>query len=137
MFNNETLLKFIARRVFPGVGKFSPDGVAQLGLWDVTLKTCGNVGWLTVSRGRDSLFQVEVEGTRVKARYALPTVVQLSSHELGYGTAWAKERMWHVEGWVDADLAALFIGEFFRNFDEFIKEEDRVYKIINSYHPGV
>lgn len=85
MLNNGSVLKFIARRVFPGLGKFSPDGVAPLGLRDVTLKTWGKVGWLTVSHGRDLLFQVE--GTCVKARYALPTVVQLSSGELEYGTA--------------------------------------------------
>lgn len=45
--------------------------------------------------------------------------------------------MWRVEVRVDADLVALCIGDFFGNLDEFIKEENKVYKIINSYHPGV
>lgn len=132
MLNNESVLKFIARRVFPGLGEFSSDGVAQLGLWDVTLKLWGKVGWLTVSHGQDLLFQIEVKGTRTKARYALPAVAKLPSGELEYRTAWVKEREWLVEGWVDADFAALRIGEFFRNLDEFIREENRVYKIINS-----
>ena len=132
MLNNESVLKFIARRVFPGLGKFSPDGVAQLGLWDVTLKLWGKVGWLTVSHGQDLLFQIEVSGTLIKARYALPVAAKLPSGELKYKTAWVKEREWRAEGWVDADFVALLIGEFFRNLDEFIKAENEVYKIINS-----
>lgn len=87
MFNNESVLKLIAMRVFPGLGKFSPDGVAQLSLWDVTLKLWGKVGWLTVSHGQDLLFQVEVIGTHIKARYALPAAAKLPSGELEYRTA--------------------------------------------------
>ena len=90
------------------------------------------MGWLTVGNGQDLLFQVEIEGTRIKARYALPAVAKLSSRELEYRTTWAKEREWRVEGWVDADYVALRIGEFFRNLDDFIREGNRVCKIINS-----
>lgn len=54
------------------------------------------------------------------------------SGEPEYRAAWVKERAWRADGWVYADLAAFYIGDLFRNLDEFIKAENEVYKIINS-----
>ena len=62
MFYSGSIVKSIARRVFPDLGAFSPDQVAKLGLWDAILSTDGDAAWLTVSSGRDVLFQVETSG---------------------------------------------------------------------------
>ena len=134
MFNNESVLKFIASRVFPSMEEFSPDGNSRLGLWDITLKVGDDGAWLTVSYKKDSLFQIEVCGVYVKARYALPVVVELSSGELEYGTSWAVEREWRVGRGVDASDVATNIGFLFNNIEEFLEAEAEVYKTINS--PG-
>lgn len=131
MFNNESVMKSIARRVFPDLGAFSP-GVARLGEWDVALRADRDAAWLTVSHGRDPLFQIEVRGGRVEATYALPAVMELGNGEKEYGTAWANSRRWCVGGWPDVPRVSVEIREFFDNIDEFLEEEAKVYKILGE-----
>ena len=68
MFNSESVLGSIARRVFPDMGVFS-FGVAKIGLWGVCLSLGGGVAWLTV---RIICFGL---GSCVGAMYALPAVM--------------------------------------------------------------
>lgn len=131
MFNNESVMKSIARRVFPDLGAFS-SGVAGLGEWDVALRADRDAAWLTVSHGRDPLFQIEVRGGRVAATYALPAVMELGNGEKEYGTAWANSRRWRVDGWSDVPKVSAEIREFFNNIDEFLEEEAKVYKALGE-----
>ena len=128
MFNSESVLKSIARRVFPCMGAFSSDGEARVGLWDARLSVGQKTAWLTVSDGLDMLFQIRVQGTSVEATYALPAVMERSDGEKEYGTAWANSRRWCVGGWVDASEVSAEIREFFHNIDEFLEAEAEVYK---------
>lgn len=73
MFDNASLVKSIARRVFPDMGAFS-FGTARIGLWDACLGVGEGAAWLTVSLGQDHLFRIEVRGSCVEATYALPAV---------------------------------------------------------------
>lgn len=131
MFNNESVVKSIARRVFPGMGGFS-NGVAELGPWEVHLAVADEVTWLTVYLGRDELFRVEARKGRVKAMYALPAVMELGSGEKEYGTAWANSRHWRVDGWSDVPRVAVAIREFFDNTEEFLEEEAKVHGILGE-----
>lgn len=132
MFNNESVMKSIARRVFPGPGAFSPDRAAKLGVWDAVLHAGRDATWLTISHGRDALFRVETRGGRVEATYALPAVMERADGEKEYGTAWASSRRWRVNGWEDVPRVSVEIREFFDNTDEFLGEEARVYKILEG-----
>lgn len=128
MFNNESLVKSIARRVFPDMGVLS-SGVAEIGLRDACLSVGRGVAWLTVSLGQDHLFQIRVQGSRVEALYALPIVVD-DGDSPRYGTAWANSRRWVVTGWADVPGVSADIREFFNNADEFYAEEAKVYEIL-------
>lgn len=132
MFNNELVLKSITRRVFPDLGSFSSDGAAKLGLWDVVLNVADGVAWLTVSHGRDLLFNIKVCGNRVEATYALPAVLERADGEMEYGTAWANSRRWSVAGLEDVPGISVNISEFFENIDEFLEEEAKVYKVLEG-----
>ena len=132
MFNNESALKSIARRVFPDLGAFSPDRVAELGEWDAVLHAGRNAAWLTVRHGRDVLFRIEVHGPRVEATYALPAVMESGNGEREYGTAWANSRRWRVNGWEDAPWVSTEIRKFFNNTDEFLEEGAKVYKALEE-----
>lgn len=131
MFNNELIVKSIARRVFPGMGKFSY-GVAKLNVWDVYLSVTDEVTWLTVKLGLDVLFQIEAQDGYVVARYALPAVVELGDGEKTYGTMWANSHRWHVDGWSSIPSVAADIRKFFNNDEEFYREEAEVYKILEG-----
>ena len=131
MFDNESVLKSIARHVFPAMGSFS-DGVAKLGQWDVYLVVGDGVAWLTVQLGLDALFRIEVRGECVRAVYALPAVMEGANGEKSYGTAWAGSRRWRVGGRSDVSRASAEICEFFDNTDEFLEEEAKVYRIIDD-----
>lgn len=132
MFNNESVLKSIARRVFPDMGVFSADGEAGVGSWNADLCVGDEAAWLTVSMGLDSLFRIETRGSRVKATYALPAVVTRADGTVEYGTRWANSRQWCVDGWSDVAKASVGIQDFFKNSDEFLEEEGKVYDIING-----
>ena len=132
MFSSELVLKAIGRRVFPGMGTFSADGRARIGLWDVCLSVGDEAAWLTVSLDQDHLFQIEVWGGRVEATYALPAVVELGNGEKEYGTAWANSRCWQVGEWSDIPVVSICIQEFFSNIEEFCGEEAKVYKAIEE-----
>lgn len=131
MFNNESIVRSIARRVFPGMGKFS-DGVAKLGQWDVDLVVGDEAAWLTVRLGPDMLFQLETQNGYVGARYALPTVVTQADGERRYATMWANYRRWRVGGWSDVSSVAAGIQKFFDNDKEFCQEEEKVYEILGE-----
>lgn len=130
MFDNESLVRSIARRVFPDMGIFL-FGVAKIGLWDVCLSVGRGVAWLTVSLGRDHLFRIGVRGSRVEAAYALPIVVD-DGNNSRYGTAWANSRQWDLTGWADVPGVSDDIREFFNNANEFCAEEAKVYKILGE-----
>ena len=130
MFNNESILKSIARRVFPEMGKFSSGGVAKLGTWDVVFSSGRNAAGFTVSCGQDRLFRIEVRGPRVEATYALPAIIELGDGSREFGTEWANSRRWRVEGWSDIPKVSTEIREFFNNYDEYLEEEAKVYKIL-------
>lgn len=130
MFNNELVLKSIARRVFPDMGSFSPDRTARIGLWDAHLRSTRDSAWLTIYLGPDLLFQIELRGNRLKATYALPAVMELGDGEKEYGTAWANSRRWRVDGWDDVPRVSMEIGKFFDNIEEFLEEETKVYRIL-------
>ena len=132
MFNNESVLKSISRRVFPDMGAFSADGRARTGLWDAWLGVGDGVAWLTVGSGRDHLFRIEVRGSRVKATYALPAVMERADGTKEHGTAWGNSRRWNVDGWSDVPEISARIRKFFDNTDEFLREEHRVYEILNG-----
>lgn len=132
MLNNELVLKAISRHVFPNMGVFSADGRTRIGLRDVCLSTGDGVAWLTVSLGRDHLFQIEVRGSRVKAAYALPAVMERGDGEREYGTAFANSRCWRVHRWSDVAQVYDEIQEFFENTDEFLEEEAKVEKILEN-----
>lgn len=127
MFNNESVLKSVGRQVFPDMGLFSEYGRADVGQWSAHLCVGDEAAWLTVSIGRDFLFQIEVRGPRVEATYALPVVVAGE-----YGTAWASSRRWRVGGWSDIPKVSAEIREFFDNEDEYLEEETKVYKILGG-----
>ena len=131
MFNNESVLKSIIRRVFPDLGSFS-SGVARLGEWDAVLHAGRDATWLTVSHDRDLLFRVETRKGRVEATHALPAVMERGNGEKFYGTAWASSRRWRVDGWSDVPGVSTEIREFFDNIDEFLEEEARVYKALEE-----
>lgn len=132
MFNNESVVKSIAGRVFPGMSKFS-DGVAKLDVWDVYLTITDEITWLTVELGFDVLFQIEACGGYVTARYALPVIVKLGNGEKRYGTAWAGSRCWCVGGWSDISPVATSIREFFNNTNElFEEEEEKILKELDN-----
>ena len=128
MFNNESVMKSIARHVFPDLGAFSADGHAELGDRDVVLHTGRGATWLTVSHGRDELFRIETRGGRVEAVYALPAVMEMANGEKFHGTAWANSRRWHVGGWGDIPRVSKEIREFFDNDEEWDREEAGVRK---------
>lgn len=128
MFNNESVLKCIARRVFPNMGAFSSDGITRIDSWDACLSVDEGAAWLTVSLGRDHLFRIEVRGSRVQATYALPAVVGLGE----FGTAWAGSRCWRVGGWDEVPEVSAGIRKFFDNDDEYLEEEARVYEILEG-----
>lgn len=127
MFNNESVLESIGRRVFPDMGSFSEYGRADVGPWNAHLCVGDEAAWLTVSIGRDFLFQIETRGSQVRATYALPVVVAGE-----YGTAWANSRRWHVDGWSDIPKVSAGIREFFDNEDEYLEEENEVYRILEG-----
>lgn len=132
MFDNESIVKSVARRVFPSMGKFS-DGVAKLDQWRAYLTVADKVTWLTVKLGLDLLFQVEARNGHVEARYALPAVVELGSGEKRYGTAWAGSRRWCVDGWADIPSVAAGIRRFFNDTGGlFEKEAEKVHKILEE-----
>ena len=131
MLSNESIVKCIARRVFPSMGKFS-NGTAKLGMWEVDLVVVDEAAWLTVKLGPNVLFQIEARGRCVKARYALPAVMESSNGEMGYGTMWANSRRWDVDGWSDIPSVAVDIRKFFNNDEEFYREEVEVYKILEG-----
>ena len=134
MFNNESVVKSIARQVFPSMGKFY-DGMAKLGQWGVYLTRADKATWLTVQLGLDVLFQIEARGGRVVARYALPAVMERGNGEKFYGTAWAGSHRWHVSGWADVPSVAADIRKFFNNTDRLFEEEDeKAHKILEE--PG-
>lgn len=132
MFNNELVLKAIGRRVFPGMGVFSVDGRAKIDLWEACFSAGNEAAWLTVSAGSDLLFQVEVRGSRVKATYALPAVMELGNGEKEYGTAWANSRCWRVDGWSNIPAVSIGIQKFFDNIEEFCGEEEKVCKAVEE-----
>lgn len=127
MFNNESVLKSIGRRVFPDMGPFSEYGRARVGLWNAHLCVGDEAAWLTVSIGRDFLFQIEARGSQIEATYALPVVVAGE-----YGTAWSNSRRWHVDGWPDIMEVSTEIREFFDNEDEYLEREAEVYKVLEG-----
>ena len=129
MFDNASLVKSIARRVFPDMGAFS-FGTARIGLWDACLGVGEGAAWLTVSLGQDHLFRIEVRGSCVEATYALPAVMECGDGERRYGTAWANSYRWNVTSWVDVPGISADIDEFFNNIDEFIREEAKVYRAL-------
>lgn len=131
MFNNESVLKSIARRVFPAMKAFAPNGHAELGVWDACLSVGNRAAWLTISNDRDLLFCIKAQGDRVEATYALPAVMERAG-EKEYGTAWASSRRWNVNGWSDVPLAAAGIRKFFENDEEFHEEEVRVHEILEK-----
>lgn len=131
MLENKQLVVAIARHVFPGMGTFS-DGLAKLGQWDAYLVVGDGVTWLTIQLGPDVLFRVEARGEYVKARYALPAVMELGNGEKEYGTAWAASRRWRVDGWSDIFPVAAGIREFFDNDGEFCRAEAKVYSILGE-----
>jgi hypothetical protein len=135
MFNNESVLKSIARRVFPDMGTFSSGGEAGIGLWDARLSVGGGVAWLTVGLGRDELFEIRVQGSRVEAVYAVPAVVEYGDGKRGYGTAWADSRRWKCD-WVDVPRVSADIREFFNNTDEFLNEAAKVRRILEGSSAG-
>lgn len=49
-----------------------------------------------------------------------------------FGTAWAGFRRWKVRGWSDVAQVSAGIRNFFDNTDEFLKEEAKVYKILDD-----
>ena len=104
------------------MGKFY-DGVAKLGQWDVYLTGADKATWLTVQLGLDVLFQIEVQGGCVAARYALPAVMERGNGEKFYGTAWAGSRRGRVDGWSDVSSVAADIREFFNDTDGLFEEE--------------
>ena len=114
------------------MGAFSTDGRSRVGLWDACLSAGDGVAWLTVSLGRDNLFRVEVRGSRVKATYALPAVMERGDGEKEQGTAWGNSRRWNVNGWSDVPEISAGIRKFFDNTDEFLAEERRVHEILNG-----
>jgi hypothetical protein len=132
MFNNESVMKSIARRVFPDLGAFSKDWVAKLGVWDAVFYAGRDAAWLTISHGQDVLFRIETHGGHVEATYALPAVMERGNGEKFYGTAWANSRRWRVDGWSDVPGVAQEIREFFDNIDEFLEEEAKVYKVLEE-----
>ena len=132
MFNNESVMKSIARHVFPDMGAFSKDGVAKLGVWDTILHVGRDAAWLTISHGQDVLFRIETRGGCVEATYALPAVMERGNGEKFYGTAWANSRRWRVGGWSDIPQVSTEIREFFDNIDEFLEEEAKVYKALGE-----
>ena len=132
MFNNESVMKSIARRVFPDLGAFSQDWVAKLGVWDAVFYAGRDAAWLTISHGQDVLFRIKTHGGRVEAAYALPAVMERPNGEKFYGTVWARSRRWHVDGWSDVPRVSVEIREFFDNTDEFVEEEAKVYKILEG-----
>lgn len=131
MFNNESILKSIARRVFPNLGAFSSDGVAKLGLWDAYISVGEGVAWMTIYFNTDMLFCIEVSKGRVKATYALPAIMERAG-EKEYGTAQANSRRWRADGWSDVPAISVGIQKFFDNIDEFLEEEAKVYKILEE-----
>ena len=133
MLDGKQLAVAVARRVFPLMGKFS-GGAAKLGLWDVHVTSGREVSWLTISLGRDMLFQIETGHGYVKARYALPAVMTLANGEQEYGTVWARCRRWNVNDWVDVPRVSIGIRDFFGNDDEFLEMEAAVHKILEE--PG-
>ena len=132
MFNNESVMKSIARRVFPDLGAFSKDWVAKLGVWDAVFYAGRDAAWLTISHGQDVLFRIETHGGHVEATYALPAVMERGNGEKFYGTAWANSRRWRVDGWPDVPGVAREIREFFDNIDEFLEEEAKVYNVLEE-----
>ena len=132
MFNNESVMKSIARQVFPAMGAFSKDGVAKLGDRDAVLHVSRDAVWLTISHGQDVLFRIELRGGCVEAVYALPAVMERGNGEKSYGTAWANSRRWRVGGWSDVPRVSTEIRGFFDNIDEFLEEETRVYKALEE-----
>lgn len=132
MFNNESILKSIARRVFPDMGAFSANGRARVGSWNADLCVGDEAAWLTVGLGRDFLFRIEVRGSRVSATYALPAVVTRADGAVDHSTEWANSRQWCVDGWPDVARASIEIKKFFDNLDEFLEAEKRVYEIIDG-----
>lgn len=132
MFNNESVMKSIARRVFPDPGAFSKDWVAKLGEWDAVLNAGRDATWLTIGHGQDVLFRIETRGDRVEAAYALPAVMERGNGEKFHGTAWANSRRWRVDGWPDVPRVSTEIREFFGNIDEFLEEEAKVYKALGE-----
>lgn len=131
MFNNESIVKSIARRVFPGMGPFS-DGLAKLGQWDAYLAVADEATWLTVKLGLDVLFRIEARDGHVEAWYALPAVAELGNGEKRYSTAWAGSRRWRVDGWSDIFSAAASIRKLFNNYEEFCQVETKVRKILEE-----
>lgn len=132
MFDNESVLESIARRVFPDMGSFSEYGRADVGPWSAHLCVGDEAAWLTVGLGQDFLFQIETRGSHVKATYALPVAVTTADGTVRYGTAWASSRQWRVDGWSDVTQVSVEIQKFFDNLDEFIEREEKVYKIIDG-----
>ena len=132
MFNNESVLKSIARRVFPNMGVFASDGSAGIGPWDASLSVYDGAAWLTVSCDRDYLFRIGVQGSRVEATYALPAVMERGDGGREYGTAWANSRRWNVVGWASVPGISAGIREFFNNEDEFSAEEAEVNRILEG-----
>lgn len=132
MFNNESVMKSIARHVFPDLGAFSSDWVAKLGVWDAVFYAGRDAAWLTISHGQDALFRIETSGGRVEAVYALPAVMERENGEKFYGTAWANSRRWRVDEWSDVPQVSKEIREFFDNIDEFLEEEAKVYKVLEE-----
>lgn len=131
MLENKQIVVAIARRVFPGMGPFS-NGLAKLGQWDVCLVVGDDAGWLTVLCGPDVLFRIEARRGYVKARYALPAVMELGNGERRYGTAWANSRRWRVDGWSDVSPIVADIRKFFDNHGEFCREEAKVHRILEG-----
>ena len=127
MFNNESVLKPIARRVFPDMGMFSSGGEAKIGLRGARLSVGKGVAWLTVSLGPDKLFEIKAQGSRAGAVWAIPAVVGYGSG--GYGAAWTDSRCWNV---ADVLGVSASIREFFNNTDEFLNEGAGVYRILEG-----
>ena len=114
------------------MGAFSSYGVAKIDLWDACLRVGERAAWFTVSLGRDFLFQIEVQGSRVRATCALPAVIELVGGEREFGTKWANSRRWHVGGWSDILRVSAEIQKFFDNEDEYLEAEAKVYKILEG-----
>lgn len=131
MFNSEYVLKSIARRVFTDMGKFSSSGVAKIASWDAYITVGEGVAWFTVSSDRDRLFQIEVQGSSVRAVYALPAVIELGDGRREFGTEWANSRCWRVGGWSDIPEVSAKIRKFFDNDDEYCREEAKVYEVLD------